>query len=60
MKYKTSYVYIRLTPGLKAQLKSEASLLEQSMQDYVLSIIRYRKRVKNNVATDEGRYLGYK
>jgi predicted HicB family RNase H-like nuclease len=60
MKYKTSYIYVRLSPQLKAQLKSEASLAGESIQTYVESIIRYRKRMKVNVETDEGYYRGYR
>jgi len=59
MKSKTSYVYIRLTPNLKAQLKAEASICEESMQTYIVSIIRYRKRIKQAIPTEKGYYSGY-
>jgi predicted HicB family RNase H-like nuclease len=59
MTFKTSYIYIRLKPELKAQLKAEAALSEVSLQQYVVAIIRYRKRVKVALPVEGDRYLGY-
>jgi len=59
MKYKTSYIYIRLTPELKAKLKSEAALAEVSINTYVVTILRYRKKVIHNLGSNEGNYYGF-
>jgi hypothetical protein len=53
MKYRTSYIYVRLTPDMKARLKSEASLLELSIQQYVVQILRFRKHARTAFSAQE-------
>jgi len=50
---------IRLSRTLKERLEREAKCCEESMNAYLLMIIGHRKRVRVNLPTEGGQYLGY-
>jgi hypothetical protein len=52
-------VEIRMPKTLKERLELEAKCCEESMNAYLLMIIGHRKRVRVNLRTEGGHYLGF-
>jgi predicted HicB family RNase H-like nuclease len=51
---------IRLSRTLKQRLEAEAKTCEESLNTYLVMILGHRKRVRVNIPTEGGHYLGYK
>jgi hypothetical protein len=52
-------VEIRISRPLYDRLRQEATVCEESLNAYILMIIGHRKRVKVNVPSEKGYYIGY-
>jgi len=58
MKYE-SRIEIRVSSYLKKRLMVEAKCCEQSLNTYLIMVLNHRKRVKVNVPSEKGYYVGY-